>query len=63
LEVRIPYGEESLTLEIPRERLLALVSPHDVEVTATTKDAVRRSLLSPVGSEPIELVQGKLGAP
>lgn len=53
MEVRIPYGEESLTLEIPRERLLALVSPHDVEVTTTTKDAVRRSLLNPVGSEPI----------
>ncbi len=58
--VELPYGGERLHVEIPRENLLAVVEPADVQPTSDPTTLVLEAASHPVASAPLrELVKPK----
>lgn len=60
LSVELPYGKESIRIEIPRANLLAVLSPRDVEPCKDVQEEVRHALQHPIGAPRLrELAKGK----
>ena len=59
--IKIPYGRGEQVLNVPDERLLAVLCPeHGEEAHGSESDIVRTALENPVGSVKLrELVKGK----
>jgi lactate racemase len=57
--VTLPYGNESVTFEIPADNLIGVYSPRDVVPVKDVRQEVIRALNSPIGSKPLrELAKG-----
>lgn len=63
MRYNILYGKQSLSLDIPPQRLVGVLAPRAVTAVPDVGAAVRRSLTQPVESRPLaELVAGKRSA-
>jgi len=57
--VTLPYGNETVTFEIPANNLIGVYSPRDVIPVKDVRQEVIRALHSPIGSKPLrELAKG-----
>jgi nickel-dependent lactate racemase len=53
VSVDLPYGRERLSIELPKENLLAVVQPADVSPAEDPAAEVVRALREPVGTSPL----------
>jgi len=62
MRIPIPYGNASLSIEIPDSRLKAVLTSnlHELKADTPEQEIVRKSLENPIGSAPLkELARGK----
>lgn len=60
MKYKIGYGARSLSLEVPQERVAAVLAPRAVEEVADVAASVEASLRRPFGSRPLaEILDGK----
>lgn len=51
MKLQIPYNTSAILVEVPDERVLAVVEPHDVRQHLSTEELVRKALEQPLGNE------------
>ncbi len=55
----VSYGKQELRIDIPKERVVGVLAPQEVQPVADVGAAVRTALAHPVGSDPFEaLIRG-----
>ncbi len=59
VEVAIPYGEDSLTIELPKDNLVFDVDMASPSPLPNVREEVLRSLRNPIGMEPLDSVVGR----
>jgi len=52
IQISLPYGDSTTDVHLPRQNLLAIVSPREVGQTADVATQVRRALRDPAGTAP-----------
>ncbi len=58
-KVKLPYGRETVEVDIPAENLIGVYSPKDVPPVADVRAEVARALAAPIGARPLrELAAG-----
>lgn len=60
VKVSLPYGKQTVEVNIPGQNLIGVYSPKDIEPVGDVVAEVRRAMESPIGSAKLqELVKGK----
>jgi len=53
MPIAMPYGPGTLDVEVPEQNILAILEPPVVAPVAAIEDAIRASLISPLGTKPL----------
>ncbi len=56
MNISLGYGKEKAQVEILDKNIQSILKPNDIEITSKGVDEVRKALLNPIGSKPVDKI-------